>query len=169
MTTPIRFTALGCIAAGCALFHGCASDPAPPPAAPALYIPAATLTAPVLPEAHAYVVQKGDTLSEILKKTDSRLSDVLALNATLKPNSIYVGQTILLPPSAKTAGLSQPTVKKPTVTVKDGGNTVYTVVKGDSLSVIAQRFGIKTQALREANELKTDTIRIGQKLVIPAK
>ncbi|MCB1647941.1 MAG: N-acetylmuramoyl-L-alanine amidase [Pseudomonadales bacterium] len=43
----------------------------------------------------------------------------------------------------------------------------YTVKRGDSLSEIAQRHGLSTRELREANQLKGDVIRIGQKLTIP--
>ncbi|MCG8413447.1 MAG: N-acetylmuramoyl-L-alanine amidase [Pseudomonadales bacterium] len=43
----------------------------------------------------------------------------------------------------------------------------YTVKSGDSLSVIAQRFGISTNDLKTVNRLNTDTIHIGQVLTIP--
>ena len=38
---------------------------------------------------------------------------------------------------------------------------------GDSLSAIAKKHGVATSALRQANALKSDKIRIGQKLTIP--
>lgn len=44
----------------------------------------------------------------------------------------------------------------------------YKVVAGDSLSRIAQRNGVSLGALRSANNLKSDSIRIGQVLRIPA-
>ena len=43
----------------------------------------------------------------------------------------------------------------------------YTVKRGDSLSVIAERFGLSTGELKLANNLHADTIRIGQELTIP--
>ncbi|PIB49712.1 hypothetical protein AOA57_09850, partial [Pseudomonas sp. 2588-5] len=43
----------------------------------------------------------------------------------------------------------------------------YTVVSGDNLSVIAKRFGTTTVALRNANNLTSDVLRIGQVLTIP--
>jgi len=46
--------------------------------------------------------------------------------------------------------------------------TRYEVVRGDTLSRVASRFGISQRKLREANNLKSDTVRIGQVLVIPA-
>ena len=46
--------------------------------------------------------------------------------------------------------------------------TRYVVVRGDTLSQVASRFGISQARLRTANNLKSDTVRIGQILVIPA-
>ena len=43
----------------------------------------------------------------------------------------------------------------------------YLVKRGDSLSVIAQRFGIPLAELKTANQLNSDTIRIGQELTLP--
>ena len=45
---------------------------------------------------------------------------------------------------------------------------LYVIEKGDSLSTIAAKFGMKTNALRELNNLeKKSAIRIGKKLTIP--
>lgn len=44
----------------------------------------------------------------------------------------------------------------------------YKVVKGDTLSMIADRNGVSLSRLREYNKLKSDVIRIGQVLEIPA-
>jgi N-acetylmuramoyl-L-alanine amidase len=43
----------------------------------------------------------------------------------------------------------------------------YTVRRGDSLSMIAQRFGVSTSDLRAINQIRNDVIRIGQELAIP--
>jgi LysM repeat protein len=43
----------------------------------------------------------------------------------------------------------------------------YTVVSGDTLSGIAVRFKRTVSAIRTANKLTSDTIKIGQKLLIP--
>jgi LysM repeat protein len=47
--------------------------------------------------------------------------------------------------------------------------SVYTVEKGDTLSAIAQAFGVSTQRLIAANGLRSHTIHIGQKLKVPVQ
>src|SRR6266851_9822901 len=47
-------------------------------------------------------------------------------------------------------------------------NVEYTVVKGDTLSGIAKRFGVTVKDLYKANSLKSDVILIGMKLTIPS-
>ena len=43
----------------------------------------------------------------------------------------------------------------------------YVIVRGDTLSGIAQHFSVSVNTLKESNGLNSNTIRIGQKLVIP--
>jgi LysM repeat protein len=43
----------------------------------------------------------------------------------------------------------------------------YTVVQGDTLNLIAQRFGTTAEAIRAANGLTGDTINVGDVLIIP--
>lgn len=48
-----------------------------------------------------------------------------------------------------------------------GGGGTYTVVKGDTLYALARRKGTSVKAIKNANGLSSDVIRIGQKLKIP--
>ena len=48
------------------------------------------------------------------------------------------------------------------------GQREYTVVAGDCLSAIAQAFKVSIEGIKKANGLKSDLIREGQKLIIPA-
>lgn len=45
----------------------------------------------------------------------------------------------------------------------------YQVRSGDTLSVIAQAFGVSVNSIKRANNLSSDIIRVGQKLTIPSK
>ncbi len=48
-----------------------------------------------------------------------------------------------------------------------GGSTKYTVQAGDSLYLIASKFGVTTNQLKQANRLNSDVIQTGQVLTIP--
>lgn len=63
---------------------------------------------------------------------------------------------------APDGGTSTPTAT-PTVVAE----TTYTVAAGDAMSLIAQRFGTTAAAIRAANNLPNDDLRIGQILKIP--
>jgi LysM repeat protein len=45
----------------------------------------------------------------------------------------------------------------------------YVVQKGDNLTVIAKNNGVTVADLRKANNLTSDSLKVGQKLVIPQK
>ena len=49
-----------------------------------------------------------------------------------------------------------------------GTQNTYTVQSGDTLYKIAQRFGVTVDALKSANNLTSDTLRVGQVLKIPS-
>jgi LysM repeat protein len=51
----------------------------------------------------------------------------------------------------------------------NSGKRNYVVQAGDTLGAIAQAFGTTITTIKAANGLKNNTIRIGQKLIIPGK
>ena len=50
----------------------------------------------------------------------------------------------------------------------DAATGAYTVVKGDELAAIAQRFGVTVAELKARNQLGSDSIKPDQKLVVAA-
>jgi LysM repeat protein len=132
---------------------------------------------PVTPEAaggQTYVIQGGDSLSKIAQRYGVSAREIAELNAMKDPNKIRVGQKILLPAHAlshpKPAAPSKKAQPKavaeaaPSAKVSAGGD--YVVQPGDSLSKIASRHGTTIKAIKEANNLKSDSIRVGQKLAV---
>ncbi|MBO4448304.1 MAG: LysM peptidoglycan-binding domain-containing protein [Kiritimatiellae bacterium] len=64
---------------------------------------------------------------------------------------------------------SQPAPAAPAPQFEYKGKTQeYTVVSGDTLSVIARALGTKISIIKGLNGLKSDNIKPGQKLVVPA-
>ncbi|GAA2554101.1 LysM repeat protein [Neomicrococcus aestuarii] len=113
-----------------------------------------------------YIVQRGDTLSQIAGKLGVTLQKLLTANNLKATSVIYPGQRIVA------AGGSTTTTTKPaTSTTKPATSTasskVYTVVRGDSLDSIARRMNSQVDAIMNANKLSSTFLSVGQRLVIP--
>ncbi len=96
-------------------------------------------------------MESGDSWIGIARDHGVTFSQLLAANPTADPERIRIGQVLQIP----AAGGAAPVVRN------------HRVVSGDTLSQLAERYGVSTRALREANGLGSDVIRIGQVLTIP--
>lgn len=85
------------------------------------------------PEYITYVIQPGDTLSEIAQRYETTVSTLTSLNGISDPNKIYAGNTLKVPES------------------EGGSAQYYTIRPGDTLSGIAQKFGTTVNALVSLN------------------
>jgi len=104
-----------------------------------------------------YRVATGDTVSAIASRYGLSTASVLALNGLGWKSLIFPGQVLKLPGTAPAA----------TAPVVDTTNK-YTIVKGDTISGIAARFGIATSKVLSANGLSWSSIIYpGQRIVIP--
>lgn len=113
-----------------------------------------------------YTVQKGDNLSKIAREHGISLQELLVANNLNRDSIIRVGQVITIP--AGSATVSAQTGAKTKTTASSGAVGTHTVVAGDSLSRIASQYGVSVAAIRSANNLQGDLIRVGQTLVIPS-
>ena len=95
-----------------------------------------------------YIVQKGDSLWSIANKFNMTVSELKNLN-NLTNNLLSIGQVLKIKDSYS------------------NGETTYTVQKGDSLWVIANKYGITTEELKSYNNLSSNLLSIGQVLKIP--
>jgi peptidoglycan DL-endopeptidase LytF len=102
-------------------------------------------------ETTSYTVASGDSLSVIAKKFNTTTDQLKSLNS-LTSDIIYANQILKVPSTSQTPASS----------------TTYTVVSGDSLSVIAKRFTTTVESIRSLNNLTSDTIFVGQTLKIPS-
>jgi LysM repeat protein len=118
-----------------------------------------------------YVVAQGDTFSKIASKVKVPMAAVIAANPGVEPTKLRPGQKLHIPPAppvmASAATPAGTSIAAPATSA--GGEQVYTVKSGDNLIKIGGQFGVSVKAIRSANSLKTDSIRVGQKLKIPGK
>ena len=137
-----------------------------------------TPTAPVEPEYTIYVVQNGDYLAKVSKKYNVTISAIKKLNPSVTKDVIRVGQKLKLPGKIDVGVQSAPVVRQasPKAAKKASGATSYAgatkdyVVKnGDTLGSIAYGNGINIRQLKALNGLTSDSLKIGQKLKIPAE
>ena len=119
-------------------------------------------------ESVSYVVQRGDNLSSIASRYGSSVGAIVQANG-LASTVIRPGQTLLIPASsgqsAPSSGFRSPAASPGSGAVAGGS---YVVHSGDSLSLIASRYGVSVSALRSLNGLSGDVILPGQTLSIPA-
>ena len=114
----------------------------------------------------SYKVKSGDYLGKIASKYGVTVNQIKSWN-NLKSNNIQIGQTLYIyknggPVISSGGGTTQKSQTKSPV--------IYTVKSGDSLYKIAQKYpGVSADDIKKANGLKSDAIRAGQKLTIPAK
>lgn len=110
-----------------------------------------------------YTVQSGDTMSSIAAQFGVSLLDLQRLNPAVTPEFLNLGDKISVPAQESASATAPAGVAGETTTVE------YTVVSGDTLASIAQRFGTTiSDIVRENNLESADQIQEGQKLKIPA-
>lgn len=68
-------------------------------------------------------------------------------------------------PAAPAVAQTQPAAPARAAAIADGGR--YTVVAGDTLSAISRRTGASIAAIKQVNSMTSDTVRLGQTLIIP--
>jgi len=140
----------------------------------ALLSPAATHAAGPPTGGFYYVVQYGDTLDSIAGRFGVPVQSIVAANG-LGRRYPYVGQSLYMSNGYAPSYGSNPSTaygytpsygSNPSTAY--GSNTVYTVQPGDTLSGIAQRFGVPVYALGQANHLyNPNFIFAGMRLLVP--
>ena len=119
-----------------------------------------------------YTVVSGDILGKIaqIELGSSKLvHEILMLNEGLNPNTLAVGQVIMLP--GKRAGGK--TIEREVVTVMAEGNArTHQVVSGDTLTGIANRYRVAggvaaIVAVNEKLTTKSTMLQLGWELAIP--
>lgn len=105
-------------------------------------------------------VQRGESLSVIANKYGTRVEAIVQTNK-LKSNNLAVGQILTIPGGSR-GPVHVPVVSNPVET-----ETVTHVVKsGDYLGKLASTYKVSVDAIKRENNLRSDTLKLGQKLKI---
>ncbi len=96
-----------------------------------------------------YKVQSGDTLWGIARKFGVTVDELKSTN-NLKDNSLSIGELLYIP----------------TVDKETEAGEIYIVQSGDTLYGIANKFNLTVDELKKLNNLVSNTLSIGQKLIV---
>ncbi len=99
-------------------------------------------------------VQRGETLSSIARAYKRSLEEIMAANNMGSADIIYPNQTIRIPCAAPAA--------------RSEGSLVHEVRKGETVSQIAEHYGVSTSSVLSANNMDSRAnILVGQKVIVP--
>lgn len=162
----------------------------PDPRASTAYVPPRPRRVPASLEAESnaegrttITVHKGETLASIAARHGVTVEDIRRWNH-LKTTTVHRGTRLKIrtgdaaiadaevaaADSARIAELRPPVAKasKPARAKASASRSVHVVRAGQTLGGIARQHGTTVQALKRANGLRSDKVRVGQRLKLPA-
>jgi LysM repeat protein len=124
----------------------------------------AVVEPPKAPEAaeKEYVIVQGDRLAAIAHRNGISLKALMDANPGVNAKKLKIGQKLQIPASLAVGTIAGAGAEA------TGESEVYTVKSGDMLLRIAKAHGTTVKKIMAMNDLKTTSIRAGQKLKLPA-
>ncbi|HSN73811.1 MAG TPA: LysM peptidoglycan-binding domain-containing protein [Anaerolineae bacterium] len=156
------------------------TQPAPPAldielTLPIVASPALTLTEPITvttpltptatPTPIIYTVVSGDNVNKIAARYSISVRDLMAAN-DMSSDLLQVDQKLVIP-AAGSAGAGEAASSEVAPAGPTATPVVYVVKRGDTVNIIAARYGISVQDLMAFNGMNSDLIQVDQKLTIP--
>lgn len=133
-------------------------SPLRPGAAAAAGAPVADGVAP----ARTHVVVRGDNLWTVARRYNLTVAAIAEANKLSPEATLQPGQKLLLPAPKRAA-----TVTTAAETGAGDDARVHVVKGGDTLGTIARQHGTTIATLKRLNGLKSDLVRVGQRLTVP--
>jgi membrane-bound lytic murein transglycosylase D len=109
-----------------------------------------------------YRVRRGDTLSTIAARYHTSVGNIMRANNLRKSHYIVAGKTLKIPQRG-----SQPAATA--AKSSSASRTQHVVRRGDSLWIIARRYGTTVKQIQATNHLPSTRLHIGQVLQIPGR
>ncbi|MCP1199384.1 peptidoglycan DD-metalloendopeptidase family protein [Notoacmeibacter sp. MSK16QG-6] len=116
----------------------------------------------------------GETVYSISRRYGVPVDAIKQANGLNDASAVRAGQTLVIPSFGQSAAAS-PTkadpesASMPAKVTSGSSEGTYKVVAGDTLAGIARRAGTSVSALKAANRMSDDNIRIGQTLSLPGR
>jgi N-acetylmuramoyl-L-alanine amidase len=116
-------------------------------------------------------VEAGETFFGIARRYGLTAAALRAANPDARWESVRIGEELRIPPAPRTA--ATPTRPGAGGRTASGRRTatarrVHVVERGETLFGIARRYNVRARQIQDANDMRGDQVRIGQRLVIPA-
>ena len=117
-----------------------------------------------------HTVVEGESIYVIAKKYGVTESDIYELNPKAKGALLQLKTVLLIPNKSKKTTISDEKKKKST-SKNIESTEIHTAVAGESLYVIAKKYGISLEKIKEINpSINPEAIQIGDKInIIPTK
>jgi len=109
-------------------------------------------------------VRRGETLSTIARRYHTSVKKNMWANNLKRSSYIVAGKKLKIPQRGMVV-----TRAKPAVAATEVWNRKHVVKSGDSLWIIANRYGTTTRKIQEVNHLSSTRLRINQVLIVPSK
>ncbi len=104
-------------------------------------------------------IRRGESLAAIAQRYGTTAGDLIRINRLRKAYRPKAGRTLLVPAYVSSDYLAE----------RKAARGTYRVRRGDTLGKLSRRFGVSVEALRQANNLDSDILPRGKRLVIPGK
>ncbi|MCI0597115.1 MAG: LysM peptidoglycan-binding domain-containing protein [candidate division Zixibacteria bacterium] len=102
-------------------------------------------------------IRRGESLAAIAQRYGTTAGDLIRINRLRKAYRPKAGRTLLVPAYVSSDYLAE----------RKAARGTYRVRRGDTLGKLARRFGVSIAALKQANNLDSDILPRGKRLVIP--
>jgi membrane-bound lytic murein transglycosylase D len=113
--------------------------------------------------AKQYTVKRGDSLAAIARRHGVAVEKIAAWNGLRKPYRLQPGQRLAVSRGGSSSGQ---TAEAETRGSSSAGTIVYTVRRGNTLQAIANLFSVRYRDLMHWNNLRSSTLKTGQRLRI---
>ncbi|MBR4939995.1 MAG: LysM peptidoglycan-binding domain-containing protein [Burkholderiaceae bacterium] len=117
-----------------------------------------------------YTLKPGDTLLKVANRFGMTVPDLRAANKIPAGRNVKIGSTLLVKQDgSEDISHSDAKSKMELVPLPSKRQIIYHVRKGDTISTVAKRFGVKIADIRRINRLKGNAIRVGQRLKLEVR